>query len=391
MVARLPIELGGPIVRTRPVLSVLFALACSAIVFPAAAQQAPFPPMDQALPPILLHKHGVFWAGGEIMQRTQQGTELSAQLTVPIAGNDILVEQAYVEYFIPENLRRGANTIPIVLVPGGGLIGVHYLTTPDGREGWADFFLRRGFPVYIVDPPGRARAGFMVDQFNDVRAGVAPPSSQANLGQTDSSQWLEWNSGPEPRAYGAHDPTCIGNDNRGTPPVYCNGDRMPAVDEEAYKHWLAAFVPNGPTPSGTDPGYAAVLEKIGPAIYIGHSAGGSSGGNLANTRPELFRAYVGIEPAASTGSCAAAATATLNGLLQMLVVTVHGINQVGRPDGPDCVRTYQRINAQGGDATYINLPARGIWGNDHIMMWDDNSDEVAGLILGWIETHVEKG
>ena len=164
---------------------------------------------------------------------------------------------------------------------------------------------------------------------------------------------------------------------------------MPAIEEEAYQHWLGAFVPNGPTPSGTDPGYIAVLNKVGPAIYIGHSAGASSGGTIANDYPELFRAYIGIEPAASTGSCAAAGTTALNGLLRVPVLTIHGINQVGRPDAPGCLQTYARMNAAGGDATYYNLPERGIWGNDHIMMWDDNSDEIAGIIYDWIVQHVE--
>jgi len=101
------------------------------------------------------------------------------------------VGQAYVEYFIPQKLRNGKKTIPIVLVPGGALIGVHFLTTPDGREGWADYFIRRGFPVYIVDVPGRGRAGFNPDQFNNVRAGVAQPNTQSELRIWDSSAWLE--------------------------------------------------------------------------------------------------------------------------------------------------------------------------------------------------------
>ena len=57
----------------------------------------------------------------------------------------------------------------------------------------------------------------------------------------------------------------------------------------------------------------------------------------------------------------------------------------------------------GGDATYLSLPKlphsplfdripqKGIWGNDHIMMWDSNSDDIAGVLLEWIEAHVEKG
>src|SRR5262249_36555058 len=165
------------------------------------------PAADQKRPPLVLKSHGVFWAGGEIVNRTQTGTENAGdRKDIAISAQQYLVGQAYVEYFIPQRLRKGKTTIPIVLVPGGGLVGVHFLTTPDGREGWADFFVRRGFPVYIVDVPGRGRAGFLPDAFNNVRAGAAAPSTQPNLSTWDSSAWLEWNTGPLPNLPPAHGP-----------------------------------------------------------------------------------------------------------------------------------------------------------------------------------------
>ena len=33
--------------------------------------------------------------------------------------------------------------------------------TPDGRRGWADYFLTSGYAVYVVDQPGRGRSGFI--------------------------------------------------------------------------------------------------------------------------------------------------------------------------------------------------------------------------------------
>src|SRR5438045_95901 len=197
--------------------------AVAGLVFSCAAGADPYPPANQKRPPLVLKSHGIFWAGGEVVKRTQQGTENAGdRKALPFTDQDVLVRQAYVEYFIPQKPRAGKATIPIVLVPGGTLVGVHFLTTPDGREGWADFFLRRGFPVYIVDLPGRGRAGFDVDLFNNVRAGAAPPSSQRQIGVWDSSAWLEWNSGPLPApSHGPHDPACIGNDARdpNAPPV----------------------------------------------------------------------------------------------------------------------------------------------------------------------------
>jgi len=316
----------------------------------------------------------------------------------------VLAGQAYVEYFIPQRLRRGARTLPIVMIPGGGLVGVHFLTTPDGREGWADYFLRRGYPVYIVDVPGRGRAGFVIDGFNNVRAGVAAPNTQGELRMWDSSAWLEWNTGPLPTPtprQGPNDPSCIGNDARdpNNPPVYCNGNLMPAIDDEGYKHWLAALMPEGPVEGGINPGIIAALQKIGPAIVIAHSAAGTMAGRIANDKPELFKAVIGIEP---QGDCNLPPNVDVKGLAKVPTYSIHGINQVGRPQTGPCLDTYEKINRAGGDAVYLSLPKlprnvlndripqAGIWGNDHIMMWDTNSDEIAGILLKWIEQHVEK-
>jgi len=326
-------------------------------------------------PPLVLEKRGIFWAGGEIVDRTQPGAE----------NFKFLVGQAYVEYAIPYNKRR--NAPPIVLYPGGNLIGVQFHTTPDGREGWADYFVRQGFSVYVVDPPGRGRAGWPVDQFNRVRAGVDSPASQPNLAQWDSDAWREWNQGPEFGVRGGRDPSCIGNDGRGEPPVTCHGNRFPN-DEASLKHFLGGHMPVGSTSGAETASLVALLKKIGPAIYIGHSAGGSFGGAVANDNPSLFKAVIGIEPAQN---CNIATNAVVAGIKKVPTLSIHGINQIGRPNTPDCRAKYKEINRAGGDATYLDLiHDRKIWGNGHMMMWEDNSDQIAEILLKWIERTLEK-
>src|SRR5262249_39675277 len=131
-------------------------LAAGVLAQMSVGRAGPYPPLDQGRPPLVLKSHGIFWAGGKIVNRTQTRNENAGDLkNIPYVQQQVLAGQAYVEYFIPQKLRRGANTIPIVLIPGGALVGVHFLTTPDGREGWAHYFVRRGFPVYVVDVPGR--------------------------------------------------------------------------------------------------------------------------------------------------------------------------------------------------------------------------------------------
>jgi len=332
-------------------------------------------PKPQKKDPLVIEERGVFWTGGNFVQRTQPGKE----------NFKVLVGQQYVEYTIPAEKRR--NAPPIVLYPGGDLIGVQFNNTPDGREGWADYFVRRGFSVYIVDPPGRGRAGWSVDQYNRVQQGIDPPSSQPLLNQWDTDAWREWNQGPTFGVHGRHDPRCIGNDGRGDPPVTCHGDRFPK-DEDSLKHFQAAHMPIGPFPTNAPTtSLVELLEKIGPAIYIGHSAGGSFGGEVANSRPDLFKAVIGIEPAQN---CNIATNAEVRGIVRVPTLSIHGINQIGRPNTPDCRSKYAEINGRGGNATYLDLiHDRGIWGNGHMMMWEDNSDKIVDILLQWIERNVK--
>lgn len=67
------------------------------------------------------------------------------------------VEQAYVQYFIPQN---GNGLPPILLVHGGGLTGAMWETTPDGRKGWLHLLLERGYEVHVIDNVERGRAGW---------------------------------------------------------------------------------------------------------------------------------------------------------------------------------------------------------------------------------------
>src|SRR5215475_7578738 len=78
--------------------------------------------------------------------------------------------QLYVEFQIP---AKQSHAWPIVMVHGGGQTGTNFTGTPDGREGWAQFFLRQGYAVYVVDQPGRARATYVADVYG--------PATRLNL------------------------------------------------------------------------------------------------------------------------------------------------------------------------------------------------------------------
>ena len=112
--------------------------------------------------PITLARMGSFHLGGrrvEIEGRpvaTRQLAPGGIAATIDPNGG-YMVEQMYVQYFVPRPLRgRG----PLLLWHGGGMTGVTYETTPDGREGWLNFFLRRGWAVFSCDAVERGRAGW---------------------------------------------------------------------------------------------------------------------------------------------------------------------------------------------------------------------------------------
>ena len=71
--------------------------------------------------------------------------------------------------------QSGDRNVPVVMVHGATLTGKSWETTPDGRMGWDEYFVRKGHPVYVPDQVGRGRSGFNQAIFNDVRAGSVPP------------------------------------------------------------------------------------------------------------------------------------------------------------------------------------------------------------------------
>src|SRR5262245_19178350 len=102
--------------------------------------------------PLELQDEGSFFVNGETATSSHPGAPTAG----PSVPGTITVNQMYVQYRIPRNIGGPA----IVMVPGSVHTGATYETTPDGREGWATYFARKGFPVYVVDHSGRGRSGF---------------------------------------------------------------------------------------------------------------------------------------------------------------------------------------------------------------------------------------
>src|SRR5262245_22483691 len=101
--------------------------------------------------PLLIKKQGSFFVNGETTVNSfPNGTG------TPTPGQNI-TKQMYVQYQIPEILR---SRYPVIMVHGSWHTGKTWDETPDGREGWQTYFLRKGVAVYVIDHVGRARSGF---------------------------------------------------------------------------------------------------------------------------------------------------------------------------------------------------------------------------------------
>ena len=115
-----------------------------------------------AAEPIALRDMGSFHVGGRLVEIS--GKPVKEVIFTPGGvpakvdpNGTYQVEQMYVQYFLPAN-ERGAY--PLLMWHGGGLTGATYESTPDGREGWLNMFIRKGWDVYNSDAVERGRSGF---------------------------------------------------------------------------------------------------------------------------------------------------------------------------------------------------------------------------------------
>jgi hypothetical protein len=168
-------------------VGVAFVLAMSAGV-PAQTLKD----VQSADTPLVLKAQGSFFVGGDKVAQTQ------GELGDLGPGGQITVNQMYVRYMVPQG---GDGNIPVVMVHGATLTGKSWETTPDGRMGWDEYFVRKGHPVYVPDQVGRGRSGFNQGIFNNVRAGSTPP---ANLPRwirfSDEVVWPNFRFGAKPGA-----------------------------------------------------------------------------------------------------------------------------------------------------------------------------------------------
>jgi hypothetical protein len=340
----------------RFVASILVALA------------GPLPVLAQTSGPLTIKEQGSFFVGGEPRTISEPAAGV-----VPAQTGEITVNQMYVQYQIP---LQGARHLPVVFVHGCCLSSKTWETTPDGRIGWSEYFVRKSRSVYLADQVSRARSGFDPSAFNEVHAGTRANAQMPGiLDATHQFAWTVFRFGPK---YG-----------QGFPDEQFPLDSV----EELYKQMIPDL--NSTLPPNLNPTLtqmAALGVKLQGAIMIGHSESGFFPEQAALVDPTGIRAIVTIETRCDTG-LTAMQLATLAKIPTLIMFGDH-LADVQAPFSwvdalASCNTFVDQLKKAGGDAEMMYLPARGIKGNSHMLMQDKNSNQLADLLIAWIDGHVE--
>lgn len=340
-----------------------FALACSGVNSSNSTDKSATSDF------ITLKEQGSFSVGGVVLKNKE--------------GKSYHADHAYVFYQIPAN----SKAYPMVFAHGIEQFSKTWETTPDGREGFQNIFLRKGYGVYLVTQPRRGNAGkssVSVDlkpNFNDevwfniFRIGIYPkhfegvqfPRDEASLEQMF---------------------------RQGTPTI------APKQDLELYAK-----------------AYAALFEKIGGAIFITHSQGGAVGWKVP-LKTNNVKAIVAYEPGGEfpfpKGQMPALGkTKTRSGTSEGIevsreeflkftkfpIIIYYGDFLIDNeseahkyPYSKDwtlrlkLAREWVKlINENGGDAQVVHLPEIGIKGNTHFPFSDLNNADIARLLSEWLK------
>ncbi len=310
--------------------------------------------------PLVIASQGSFFVGGESKKLGTQGS--------------ITVNQMYVQFQKPVNAEAHA---PVVMVHGCCLSSKTWETTPDGRMGWSEYFVRQGHSVYLADQVSRARSGFDASTIMAVKAGSAKPSALPNIFQaTYETAWTIFRFGPK---FGETYPD----------------EQFPVeAAEELYKQMIPDLNGLLPSPNPTWTNMAALARQTGGAVLMGHSESGFFPEEAALIDPVGVSGIISIEQSCRTNL----KKAELETLTHIPVLVMFGDHLTGAQGGPanwqmnyeSCQTFAKQVNGAGGQAEMLYLPDLGIKGNSHMLMQDRNNLELADLLLKWIHERVER-
>lgn len=322
--------------------------------------------------PLIIEEQGSFLFGGTVITGED--------------GDTFHGDHGYAQYQIPIL----AKDLPLVMWHGGGQFSKTWESTPDGREGFQTIFVRRGFPVYIIDQPKRGRAG-------RTTVGTTIPDAKPD----------------EARLFNIFR---LGTWNPPEPPTYFPDVQSPQ-DEESLDQYFRQITPNiGPeeldaeTREFQSDAASALFDRIGPGILLTHSSSGQYGWRTAMKNGKV-KAIVSYEPAtfAYPQRDPPAPVAEVEGYESLLepdlvseeqfqpltTIPIHIVfgdyleeTELWPAIAERAEQFAEAVNSRGGDAEILHLPDAGLEGNTHFPFSDLNNLEVADLLSEYL---TEKG
>jgi pimeloyl-ACP methyl ester carboxylesterase len=383
----------------RPANRLIYALClCALVPLPTSAEGPllPVPAIDQSA----LGARGYFYVGGRYSGET---------------GKEVMQGQTYVEVLAPRVVRQ---PFPLVLIHGAAQTATNWMGTPDGRKGWADYFVEQGYIVYMIDQPSRGRSAWHPSD-GATRMFSAPQEEFQFTASEISGTW------PQAKKHTQWPGEGPGKGRKGDP-----------IFDAFYATQVETLTSNEETQARNQAAGAALLDRIGPAIILTHSQSGPFGWLIADARPQLVKAVLAIEPSGppfentiiSTGKARAFGVSDIPITYDPPIKDVSEllIERQPDPDGPDLYacrlqtapapirRLVNLINIPvlliTGEASYhavydhctakylqqagvkvdfVRLEDRGITGNGHMVMLEKNNLDIAGLIDAWVQQNAQ--
>jgi hypothetical protein len=330
---------------------------------------------------MVIQEQGSFTVGGKVFSEPGTFDPIKQGAYNPNGvspeGQTLHGDHAYVFFQIPDKARK----FPLVFWHGHGQSAKTWESTPDGREGFQNIFLRERYGVYLIDQPRRGRAA----RSTEVTTISATPDEQLWFGIFRLGAW----------------------------PNFYEGVQF-SKDPEALNQFFRQMVPNT-GPYNAEVNIAAVSElvnKIGDGILVTHSQSGGPGWRTA-IHNDKIRAVVSFEPggdflfpegeapesiklAGRTVTPPTVPMADFKRLTKIPIIVFYGDNIPKQPSqnpgqeqwrvSLEVAKTWRDVvNRHGGDVTIIHLPEIGIRGNTHFLMSDLNNLEITDLMYRFLE------
>jgi hypothetical protein len=391
--------------------------------------------------PLVIEDQGSFFIGG-VQKVTNYATVPGLNQTA--APSQITIGQMYVQFEIPQNKKL--RMPPVIMVHGSSHTAACLESTPDGREGWYPYFVRKGISVYLVDQAGRGRSGFDESVLHEAAAAIKDgdvahgQSLLPAFGRiTDNGAWTNWFGHLVPAGSTILTGKLIRHGDPGDPPdddALHTDDYRPAYPLAAVDaRIISRSGAIGPSPSGPNDDYALeyykqlvpnaevtlpgsscatcdpkeippagtwtpqdlalLVEKLGGAVVVTHSQSGIMGHHMTRILKErghldLLKGLITIEGSCSLPNSGLQAEDFDN-------IPYMALKGDYTATSPVCQTTVDAINARRAaghgttKADYVKLDELGnpvFKGTTHMMMLGTNNLEVADVILNWVDENL---